>query len=124
MQKCPSCPRAGADIGSCGHIAMCPGTSVPVEPGKDVILHCEPCEKTRVVSVVDLIHGRRKGLDLQCPRGDNCACRAVDVTPRGLSIEEEQRISTGELRPTPPFEVTPKVAPGRKGGGKATPRKL
>jgi hypothetical protein len=81
MNKCPSCVRAGPDIGTCGSHLMCPGTSIPVVPATDIVLHCEPCDKTRVISVVDLVRGRKVALELQCPRGDDCKCRVVSGRP-------------------------------------------
>ena len=82
MLKCAQCGRAGNDIGDCGSPLTCPKQGVPIEAG-DVVLHCAPCDVTRVVSAHRAITGKALQGSHACPRGEaHCACRAVnDVEP-------------------------------------------
>lgn len=95
MLKCPSCVRAGPDVGTCGSHLMCPGTNVPVDPATDIVLHCAPCDKTRVVSVIDMVRGRKVALELQCPRGDDCKCRVVELISHTMTSSLGKALAEG-----------------------------
>lgn len=87
MLKCPSCPRVDADMGTCGSRLSCPmlngASPVEVKQGAYVLLHCDPCELTRALKTVALLHANGSALtrlDFVCPRGeDHCQCHAVAI---------------------------------------------
>jgi hypothetical protein len=77
LKKCPSCGRAGSDIGTCGSHLTCPKQSVPIV-ATDVVLHCDACEITRVVAAADIIRGKPMRAEHMCIQ-ENCECRPMTL---------------------------------------------
>ncbi len=76
MERCTSCNRAGPDIQSCGSHETCPHTTRPINPDKEVAIHCELCDATRVLKIGDLVHHKLSDMEIACQR-DSDGCQAV-----------------------------------------------
>lgn len=82
MDKCPSCGRAGDDVGTCGAFVTCPRAGVPTVP-TDVILQCDRCEITRAIPASRIITGKPLVSGHPCPVGEEaCECRPIVVTAK------------------------------------------
>jgi hypothetical protein len=96
MLKCNACGRVGDDIGTCGSHITCPRQGVQVEP-TDVVLHCDLCDITRVISAGRIMQGKPLQSAHDCPQAD-CQCRPVLVqspeapasTAKGKARGQEQ----------------------------------
>lgn len=77
MDRCPrpQCFRAGPDLGNCGEHALgCP-RFVPVDPQRDLVLHCSKCGVTRAIPLDAIMRGQTPP---KC-QGDVQQCQAVLV---------------------------------------------
>ncbi len=74
MRYCKECHLADYD---CGRVVLpCP-KPLAVNPDKDVLIRCIPCNKTWAMPVADIVQGRVKKLR-SCPSSE---CKAVLIRP-------------------------------------------
>lgn len=105
MDKCTSCTRAGPDVGNCGHTITCPHRSVPVDPKKDILIHCERCNMTRAVPVGTVVAHKPADLEVTCQAGrELCEAFVVHQTVR-LNVP---KAASAPAKPSP---AKPPVSP-------------
>lgn len=81
--RCSACGRVDDEVGNCGNFLGCPRNPVPVDPQKDIVLHCDFCKITRVVSAAKAVKPQRQqGLDVMCLKAEeHCLCHVISATP-------------------------------------------
>lgn len=81
MQKCANeaCGRTDDDIGQCGSHALCPKKAVPLTP-RDVVVRCDVCDITRVISTNRIMKGRTLQDGAPCQL-EECAATVVSQQP-------------------------------------------
>lgn len=78
LTRCPRplCNRAGDDIGTCVDSQTIVGCAnpVPVDPIKDLVVRCRPCNRTFAFTVDEAVRGR---LGRGMCQGERDVCAAV-----------------------------------------------
>lgn len=77
MERCATCSRVDGEIGNCGRSRVpCPPPT-QVDPAKDVVLRCEPCNVTRSFPVALITAGKKLDLEMTCGRDQDHCCAKI-----------------------------------------------
>lgn len=101
LTYCPACGRTDDAIGQCGRgITPCP-TPLVVDPTKEAVLHCGPCDRTVVIPVDRIMKGKLGEFSRECVLS-TCAATLVFQQAPAAEADPSLRIRPG---------VSPKPAP-------------